>query len=87
MNSSDSIRWWRFSNASDFQNFLNSSSASEPGMEIDGANETEPLREGNGTLFVNLQAGVFEVMGYYATTFDLDGEDRANGDTFIIYCT
>ena len=56
-------------------------------MEIDGANETEPLREGNGTLFVNLQAGVFEVMGYYATTFDLDGEDRANGDTFIIYCT
>ena len=83
---SSRVRWWRFANASDLQTFLNSSSA-ESGLPIVGANNSEPLREGNSTLFVGLGAGIFEVLGYFATTFDLDEEELVNGDTFVIYRT
>jgi hypothetical protein len=82
---SSSVRWWRFANASDLKTFLNSSSAEKSGLQIVDANNTEPLREANNTLFVSLGAGVFDVLGYFATTFDLDGEELVNGDTFIIY--
>jgi hypothetical protein len=81
---SSRVRWWRFANASDLQTFLNSSSA-ESGLPIVGANNSKPLREGNSTLFVGLGAGIFEVLGYFATTFDLDEEELVNGDTFVIY--
>lgn len=88
------VRWWRFDNETEFNNFIDDSDKSLSDVhekyeehEVRGRDQISNIAgDSNETLELNFTAAKRELVGYYVPTFQLENDSRLyNGQKFTVY--
>ena len=83
----ESVRWWRLETLGDLEHFFINSTNKLNYNYIPPAEDNEPLQPSDEQLTIRLDASVYQVVGYYVTTFQVDGQmTPVDGDSFVVYC-
>jgi hypothetical protein len=81
----DGVQWWRFANSTQHEEFLNATDKSEFSL-FRVMHENSTLQIGDKTLEIFFTTAIRQVVGYFATTFQLSGDEgEVNGESFIVY--